>query len=85
MTNIPIPAILRTIYINIHELEYTVTMTSRLASARYGKENVRVYKVHRDEASGTQTVFEMTVSVLLEGEIDVSYVLTIVPTPCFLL
>ncbi|KAF3491088.1 uricase [Arthroderma uncinatum] len=48
-------------------------MTSRVAAARYGKENVRVYKVHRDEAAGTQTVVEMTVCVLLEGEIDVSY------------
>jgi urate oxidase len=45
----------------------------QLASARYGKDNVRVYKVHRDEKSGTQTVVEMTVCVLLEGEIDTSY------------
>lgn len=49
-------------------------MASRLAAARYGKENVRVYKVHRDEAAGTQTVVEMTVRCLLEGDIDVSYV-----------
>ncbi|KAK2879326.1 hypothetical protein FQN49_000989 [Arthroderma sp. PD_2] len=48
-------------------------MTFRVAAARYGKENVRVYKVHRDEAAGTQTVVEMTVCVLLEGDIDVSY------------
>ncbi|KAI9798931.1 MAG: hypothetical protein M1825_004944 [Sarcosagium campestre] len=45
----------------------------QLASARYGKDNVRVYKVHRDESSGTQTVVEMTVCILLEGEIDTSY------------
>lgn len=44
-----------------------------LAAARYGKDNIRVYKVHRDEASGTQTVVEMTVCVLLEGEIETSY------------
>ncbi|MCJ1424816.1 hypothetical protein MMC29_002704 [Sticta canariensis] len=44
----------------------------RLSSARYGKDNIRVYKVHRDE-NGTQTVVEMTVCVLLEGEIDLSY------------
>lgn len=44
----------------------------QLSSARYGKDNIRVYKVHRDEQSGTQTVVEMTVSVLLEGEIDLS-------------
>jgi urate oxidase len=43
-----------------------------LAKARYGKDNVRVYKVHRDEKTGVQTVTEMTVCVLLEGEIDVS-------------
>ncbi|KAM5449674.1 putative factor independent urate hydroxylase [Microsporum audouinii] len=48
-------------------------MASRLAAARYGKENVRVYKVHRDEAAGTQTVVEMTVCTMLEGDIDVSY------------
>ncbi|KAI1331143.1 hypothetical protein F5Y16DRAFT_360652 [Xylariaceae sp. FL0255] len=44
-----------------------------LASARYGKDNVRVYKVQRDEASGTQTVTEMTVCCLLEGKIEQSY------------
>ena len=42
-----------------------------IAAARYGKDNVRVYKVER-EADGTQSVTEMTVCVLLEGEIDVS-------------
>lgn len=45
-----------------------------LSSARYGKENIRVYKVRRDEETGVQTVVEMTVSVLLEGEIETSYV-----------
>jgi urate oxidase len=44
----------------------------RLQAARYGKDNIRVYKVERDEASKTHTVVEMTVCVLLEGEIDVS-------------
>ena len=43
-----------------------------LTAARYGKENVRVYKVDRDAASGTQTVTEMTVCALLEGDIDAS-------------
>ena len=47
-----------------------------IASARYGKDNVRVYKVDRDEQTGTQTVTEMTVCVLLEGAIDVSYVVS---------
>ncbi len=43
-----------------------------LASARYGKDNVRVYKVHRDGNTGTQSVTEMTVCCLLEGAIEVS-------------
>jgi urate oxidase len=43
-----------------------------LASARYGKDNVRVCKVQRDEKTGVQTVTEMTVCCLLEGEIDTS-------------
>ncbi|KAL0931356.1 uricase [Colletotrichum truncatum] len=42
-----------------------------LASARYGKDNVRVYKVQKD--GNTQTVTEMTVCCLLEGDIDTSY------------
>ncbi|KAJ5232927.1 hypothetical protein N7468_005883 [Penicillium chermesinum] len=46
---------------------------STLAAARYGKDNVRVYKVHRDEKTGIQTVVEMTVCVLLEGDIETSY------------
>ncbi|KAM7192788.1 uricase [Naviculisporaceae sp. PSN 640] len=44
-----------------------------LASARYGKDNVRVYKVHKDAETGIQTVTEMTVCCLLEGEIETSY------------
>lgn len=46
-----------------------VTMPS-LAHARYGKDNVRVCKVHRDEKAGTQSVTEMTVCCLLEGAIE---------------
>lgn len=45
---------------------------AKLSAARYGKDNVRVYKVHRDEKTGTQDVVEMTVGVLLSGEIDTS-------------
>jgi urate oxidase len=45
---------------------------AKLAAARYGKDNIRVYKVERDEASKTHAVIEMTVCVLLEGEIDTS-------------
>ncbi|OJD17042.1 urate oxidase [Emergomyces pasteurianus Ep9510] len=48
-------------------------MTSRLAAARYGKDNVRVYKVHRNHEKGVHTVVEMTVCVLLEGDIETSY------------
>jgi urate oxidase len=44
----------------------------KLAAARYGKDNIRVYKVERDEESKTHTVIEMTVCVLLEGEIETS-------------
>ena len=44
-----------------------------LAAARYGKDNIRLCKVERDEESKTQTVVEMTVCVLLEGEIETSY------------
>ncbi|KAK5458454.1 hypothetical protein LTS15_004536 [Exophiala xenobiotica] len=44
-----------------------------LSAARYGKDNIRLYKVERDEATKTHTVYEMTVCVLLEGEIDPSY------------
>jgi len=47
-------------------------MMAAVASARYGKDNVRVYKVHRDETTGIQTVTEMTVCVLLEGDIAIS-------------
>jgi len=44
-----------------------------VAAARYGKDNVRVCKVHRDSSSKTQTVTEMTVCCLLEGDISTSY------------
>ncbi|KAL4892313.1 hypothetical protein BDV59DRAFT_208631 [Aspergillus ambiguus] len=44
-----------------------------LGDARYGKDNVRVYKVSRDKTTGVQDVCEMTVCVLLEGDIDTSY------------
>lgn len=47
-------------------------MPSHLSAARYGKDNVRLFKVHRDSVSKVQTVVEMTVCVLLEGEIDAS-------------
>ncbi|KAI5310883.1 hypothetical protein KEM55_004346 [Ascosphaera atra] len=47
--------------------------SSHLAAARYGKDNVRVFKTVRDDKTGVQTVYEMTVSCLLEGDIETSY------------
>jgi urate oxidase len=44
---------------------------SQLASARYGKDNIRLYKVQRNQ-DGTQSVVEMTVCILLEGDIETS-------------
>lgn len=60
-------------------MPYTVQVNShthikmpRLAAARYGKDNIRLYKVEKDEATKTHTVYEMTVCVLLEGDIETS-------------
>ncbi|KAI4267866.1 MAG: hypothetical protein L6R38_008062 [Xanthoria sp. 2 TBL-2021] len=44
-----------------------------LSAARYGKDNIRVYKVYRNKEAGTQEVVEMTVGVLLLGDIETSY------------
>lgn len=46
---------------------------SQLSYARYGKDNVRLYKVDKNEQTGVQTVVEQTVQVLLEGDIETSY------------
>ena len=43
-----------------------------VSAAQYGKDNVRVYKVHKDEKTGVHTVVEMTVCVLLKGAIETS-------------
>jgi len=45
---------------------------AKLQTARYGKDNIRVSKIERGE-DGVHNVTEMTVRVMLEGEIDVSY------------
>ncbi|KAF2144904.1 uncharacterized protein K452DRAFT_284283 [Aplosporella prunicola CBS 121167] len=45
---------------------------SQLNYARYGKDNVRLYKVHK-HPDGSQSVVEQTVRVLLEGDIETSY------------
>jgi len=46
---------------------------SQLTHARYGKDNVRLYKVDKDPNTGVHTVVEQTVCVLLEGDIETSY------------
>jgi len=46
---------------------------SELSAARYGKDNIRLCKVHRDEGTNIHTVTEMTVCVLVEGDINSSY------------
>ncbi len=43
-----------------------------VSAAQYGKDNIRVYKVHKNEETGVQTVVEMTVCVLLRGDIESS-------------
>jgi urate oxidase len=45
---------------------------SKLSYARYGKDNIRLYKVEKDEKSGIQSVTEQTVCILLEGDIETS-------------
>lgn len=45
-----------------------------LSYAKYGKDNIRIYKVVRDPTNPTyQTVTEQTVCTLLEGDIATSY------------
>jgi urate oxidase len=44
-----------------------------VASAEYGKDNVRICKVERDASTSVHTVTEMTVMCLLEGDIETSY------------
>lgn len=46
---------------------------SQLSYARYGKDNIRLYKVDKNEKTGVHTVVEQTVCTLLEGDIDTSY------------
>jgi urate oxidase len=46
---------------------------SQLSYARYGKDNVRLYKVDKDPNTGIHKVVEQTVCVLLEGDIETSY------------
>ena len=51
---------------------YSLIAMSQLGYARYGKDNIRLYKVNRDEKTGVQTVVEQTVCILLEGDIETS-------------
>jgi len=46
---------------------------AELSYARYGKDNIRIYKVQKDAKSGIQSVVELTVRILLEGDIETSY------------
>jgi urate oxidase len=46
---------------------------SELSYARYGKDNVRLYKVDKDPKTGIHTIVEQTVRILLEGDIETSY------------
>lgn len=55
-------------------LAYLKGKMSQLSYARYGKDNIRLYKVHRNQ-DGTQDVVEMTVCSLLEGDVETSYAL----------
>ncbi|KAG6022549.1 hypothetical protein E4U41_002235 [Claviceps citrina] len=44
-----------------------------VSAAQYGKDNVRLLKVDRDQPAGVQNVTEMTVCCLLRGDIGTSY------------
>nr|BAB18099.1 uricase [Cordyceps tenuipes] len=44
-----------------------------VTAARYGKDNVRLFKTHRDPNTGVHSVTETVVCVLLEGDIESSY------------
>lgn len=46
---------------------------AQLSYAKYGKDNVRLYKVVRNREAGTQDVYEFTVNTMLEGDIETSY------------
>jgi urate oxidase len=46
---------------------------SQLSYARYGKDNIRLYKVDKNAQTGVHTVVEQTVCILLEGDIETSY------------
>jgi urate oxidase len=45
---------------------------AELSYARYGKDNIRLYKVHKDAKTGIQSIAEMTICILLEGDIETS-------------
>jgi urate oxidase len=57
---------------------------SQLSYARYGKDNVRLYKVDKDPKTGIHTIVEQTVRILLEGDIETSYVLYQIPSVSYL-
>jgi len=53
--------------------KYKKPTMPQIPFCEYGKDNVRVYKVHRDKKTGVQSVTEMTVCCLLQGAIESSY------------
>jgi urate oxidase len=65
----------------LHLLQLTIQLLhpsspatmSQLSYARYGKDNVRLYKVDKDPKTGIHTVIEQTVRILLQGDIETSY------------
>jgi hypothetical protein len=52
----------------------TTAEMSGVAFAEYGKDNVRVLKVVRDQKTGVHNITEMTVCCVLQGDIETSYV-----------
>lgn len=46
---------------------------AQLGYAKYGKDNVRLFKVQKDEQTGVHNVSEFTVCTMLEGDIETSY------------
>lgn len=55
-----------------------------LASARYGKDKVRVFRVVRDAASKVHDVVEYNVTVLVEGAIETRCGPTRIVAPCII-
>lgn len=57
---------------SIHSRFKPPVAMSQLSYARYGKDNVRLYKVDKDSKTGVHNIVEQTVRILLEGDIETS-------------